>query len=119
MAGKIEWINYKGKEILFNNRSKLDSEGIGNNVREAIDFIKKSGKTDILYFVDNSGNILTPEVKDQIKAGGKELSPYIKKTAVIGASNAQKILLNILSQVARMNIMVFDDPDRAKEWLVK
>jgi hypothetical protein len=115
MAGKIEWINYKGKEILLNDRSKLSSEQLSANVIAVVDFIKKSDRKEILYLVDNSGNILTPDVKDQIKAAGKVLSPYIKKSAVIGASNAQKILLNILSQITRMNIMVFDDYDRAKE----
>jgi hypothetical protein len=119
MAGKIEWIQFKGQEILFNDRSKLKPDDIAENVKQAVLFIKDSGKKDILYLVDNSGNILTPDVKDLIKASGKELSPYIKKSAVLGANGPQKILLNILAQVARMNIMVFDDIEKAKEWLVK
>jgi len=119
MAGKIQWMQFKGCEILFNDRSKLKAEEITENGIEAVDFVKNCGKKNILYLVDNSENILTPEVKDLIKAAGKELSPYLKKTAVLGASGPQKIMLNVLSQIARMNIMVFDDIDRAKEWLVK
>jgi hypothetical protein len=119
MAGKIEWINYKGKEILLNNRSKLKSNEIVANVNEAVNFIKNSGKTEILYLIDNRENIISPEVKDKIKASGKELSPYLKKSAVIGANNAQKILLGILSQFAKIDIMIFDDIEKAKGWLIK
>lgn len=119
MAGKIEWIKYNGKEILFNDRSKLKSDEIVANVNFIVDFIKNSGKKDILYLIDNRGNIITPEVKELIKSAGKELSPYLKKSAVVGANNAQKILLGILSKFAKIDIMIFDDTEKAKEWLVK
>ena len=62
---------------------------------------------------------MVPRVKDHIKKGGKEISPYIKKIAVLGTNNAQKILLNVLSSLTGMNIRVFDDIESAKDWLVK
>jgi len=119
MAGKIEWINYRGKEILFNNRSTLKGDDFIENVNQSVDLIKKSGKKDILYLVDNSNTIVTPEVRDIIKKGAKELDPFLIKTAVIGASRPQQVMLNILNTVTSMSIKAFDDIDRAKEWLIK
>ena len=119
MAGTIEWIIYKNKEILFNDRSDLRNEAIIQNVNNAVELIKKSGKKDILYFVDNTNTIIVPEVKEVIKKAGEELAPYIKKTAVIGLSSAQKILINVLSRLTGMSIKIFDTLNEGKEWLIK
>ncbi len=117
MSGSIQWIKYQGKEILFNNRSGLRQTEIIENVKNAVGIIKTSGKKDILYLVDNSDTIIIPEVKDFIKQAGKELTPYIKKTAVLGTNKAQGILINVLSSFTGLNIKTFADELKAKEWL--
>ncbi len=119
MPGKIQWISYKENEILLNDRSNLRDNDIIENSNQAVNLIKGSGKKDILYLVDNSNTIMVPHVKDHIKKGGKEISPYIKKLAVLGTNNAQKILLNVLSTITGMNIHVFDEMESAKNWLIK
>lgn len=119
MPGKIEWIEYEGKEILFNDRSNLSPEEIIRNVNEAVKMIKKSGKKEILYLIDNSNTNIIPKVKDHIKKAGKEVDPFILKTAVLGASQPQKVLLNLLNKITRMTIRVFDDPESAKRWLAE
>lgn len=119
MAGTIEWINYQGHEILFNNRSNLRNQEIIQNVGNAVKMIKGSGKKDILYLIDNTNTIISPDVKDVIKKAGHELKPYLKKSAVIGPNAAQKILINILSKLTGMNIKIHDSLEEAKEWLIK
>ena len=119
MAGTLKWINYKGKEILFNDRNNLRNNDIIDNVNYAIDFISKLGKKDILYLIDNTNTIITPEVKEVIRKAGKELSPFIKKTAVIGPNAPQKILINLLSRTTGMSIRIFDSLDECKEWLIR
>jgi tRNA uridine 5-carbamoylmethylation protein Kti12 len=117
MPGKIEWIEYEGKQILFNDRSNLSPEEIIRNVDEAVEMIKKSGKQEILYLIDNSNNNIIPKVKDHIKRAGKEVDPFILKTAVMGANQPQKVLLNLLNKITRMTIKIFNDPESAKKWL--
>lgn len=119
MPGKIEWIKYRGTEILFNDRSGLRGDEITENVTQSVNLIKSSGKKDILYLVDNSNTIILPEVKEFIKKAAKELDPFIKKTAVLGTNRAQQVMLNVLSAISNMSINAFDDIDRAKEWLIK
>ncbi|MBN1950913.1 MAG: STAS/SEC14 domain-containing protein [Bacteroidales bacterium] len=119
MAGKIEWLQYNGKEILFNDRSGLRDDSIIKNSDIAVKTVLDSGKKDILYLVDNSNTILVPHVKDHIKKGANEIKPYIKKLAVVGPNAAQKVLLNVLSALTGMNIKVFADMESAQEWLVK
>lgn len=118
MAGTIDWIRYEGQEILFNNRSNLRNEELIANIDQAVSLIKKSGKQNILYLIDNTNTIISPEIKDYIKKAGAELKPYLKKTAVIGPNAAQKILLNILSKLTGLNIKVLDSLDEGKAWLV-
>lgn len=118
MFGKIEWTNYQGKEILFNNRSGLRDEAIKKNVNNAVEIIMKSPKKDILYLIDNSNTIIVPEIKKYIEQAAKTINPKVKKTAVLGASRAQQILLNIYSTVTGMKIKLFDNDSDAKKWLV-
>ena len=119
MPGKIKWIQFQGREMLFNDRSNLSPDDIIANVDEASELIKKSGKKDILYLIDNSNNNVIPKVKDHIKKAGKELDPYLSKSAVVGASQAQKVLINILNSLTKMSVKVFDDLESAKKWLVE
>jgi hypothetical protein len=118
MPGTIQWINYKGQEILMNNRSNLKENDIIENSNQVVSLIKESGKKNILYLVDNSNTHMVPQVKDHIKKGAKEINPFIKKLAVIGTSSSQKIMLNVLSSLIGMNIRVFDDEVSAKNWLI-
>jgi hypothetical protein len=118
MPGIIQWINYKGQEILLNNRSNLNDTDIIQNSDQVVRLIKESGKKGILYLVDNSNTHMVPHVKEHIKKGAKEINPYIKKLAVIGTNSSQKILLNVLSSLTGMNIRVFDDIESAKNWLI-
>lgn len=119
MPGKISWIQFQGREILFNDRSNLSPDDIIANVDEAVVLIKKSGEKGILYLIDNSNNSVIPKVKDHIKKAGKELDPYLSKSAVVGASKAQKVLINILNSLTKMSVKVFDDLESAKKWLVE
>lgn len=119
MAGTIKWITHRNKEILFNDRSNLRNEAIIENVNNAVDIIKKSGKKDILYLIDNTNTIITPDIKEVIKKAGKELNPYIKKSAVTGLSPAQRILINVLSRLTGMSIKIFNSLDECKEWLIR
>lgn len=119
MSGTIKWITFQGKEILLNDRSNLREGDLINNVNNAVKIIEASGKKDILYLVNNSNTIITPEVKELIKKAGNQLKPYLKQTAVIGPNPAQKILINILSKITGMNIKIFDTLEDAKAWLVK
>lgn len=119
MYGKIEWIVYEGKKILFNDRSSLRGDEIKENVKTAVDLIMSLQQIDVLYLIDNSNTIITPELKEYISKAAKTIDPKVKKTAVLGASKAQQIMLNIYSATTGMNIKLFDDKEAALKYLVK
>ena len=79
----------------------------------------ESGKKDILYLIDNSNTIIVPEIKEYISKAAKTINNVVKKTAVLGASKAQQIMLNLYSTATGMNIKLFDDEETAKKWLIK
>ena len=119
MYGKIQWITYEGKELLYNDRSGLRDEEILKNVDSAIELIMSSPKNNILYLIDNSNTIIHPEIKKHIEKAAKTIEPKVRKTAVLGASKAQQILLNFYSTATGMNIKLFSDEESAKQWLIK
>ena len=119
MYGKIQWVTYQGIEILYNDRSGLRDEEIIKNVETAVELIMSSPKKDILYLIDNSNTIIHPEIKKHIEKAAKTIDPKVKKTAVLGASRAQQVLLNLYSTATGMNIKLFSDEETAKQWLIK
>lgn len=119
MQPNIKWITHNGKEILYNNRQGYNEDEIIESVMAARDIIMNSGKKDILYLVNSTDNYIVKKVKDTIKQVGKELDPYIKKTAVIGLTVPQQLLINLFNSITSLNIKVFSSLHEAKEWLTQ
>lgn len=119
MPGKIEWIEFKGKDILYDDRSNLSPDEIINNANELAEVIRKSGKKNILLMVNITNTNLIPKVRDHLKRIGKQLDPFVAKGAVFGVTKTQKVLINLFNSITRMSVKVFNDPESAKEWLVE
>ena len=59
------------------------------------------------------------KIFEYISKAAKTIDPKVKKTAVLGASTAQRIMLNIYSSTTGMNIKLFDDKEAALKYLIK
>lgn len=97
----------------------MRNKEIIKNVDAAVELIISSPKKDILYLIDNSDTIIVQEIKKCIEKAAITINPKVKKTAVLGASRAQQVLLNIYSTATDMNMKMFDSPESAKKWLIK
>jgi hypothetical protein len=54
------------------------------------------------------------EMKEYVKSNGR----YVKASAVVGVSGLQGIVINAAIDSAGRPINVFDDVEKAKDWLV-
>jgi hypothetical protein len=52
-----------------------------------------------------------------IKGVFVRVQPWIKASCLVGVSGLQKVLLQVLNQVAKRERPLFDSLDQAKEWL--
>jgi len=114
----ISVLEHKGKKILYANHKNNNAEHTIDIIRQSEELIIKMSNPDLRLLVDITNCEITPEVVEQFKITAKKIKQYRKKTAVIGVSKVQKILLATVNRFSGIDAKAFDDEITAKEWLV-
>ena len=119
---RAEWIEYKGKRMIFFDYSNLSGPEYVNQIERNVDDVGKisrqHGKKSLLLFVDITDSVVVPNTMSAFKQGAKELEPYLTATGVIGASGGKRTLVNIVASFSKLNTRAFVTEQDAKEWLL-
>jgi hypothetical protein len=114
----INWITYKGKEILF-----IDYKGLG--LDESLETLDQAGKAiagskdKILILVDTRDAYTSAEFMSRLKESGKEMGSKMEKQAIVGITGLKAILLDAYNRFTGSALRPFSTLEEAKEWLVK
>jgi hypothetical protein len=123
MANGARFIEYKDREIYLIDYSHIQStEEFLAVIKETDAFresVKKMGKRDVLMLVDVSGSYVYGETLDALKRAAKLSRELTRKEAVVGATGAKNILLQIINLFAGLQIRPFATREQALEWLVQ
>ena len=115
---RVEWINYKGKEILYCDFRNLNDEDLVRLIKLVDELVTTGAKKDLLKINDVRGQFATASVLPEIKRSSKLQKPYIKKSAYVGVTGVKKILLDAVNRISNIGAKPFTDLEEAKEWLV-
>lgn len=115
---KIEWITYKGFQILYSDYSGLSESEMISQMQEETRIILEN-KGCILYLANFTNTFISSDFTQAISADGKKTRRYIKKSAVVGITGIRSILLNAFIRISGIKAKAIDDLDKAKEYLVK
>ena len=122
---KSQWITYKGKRILHIDLSnfKEDLKGFEAELTTAVTTIGQEmyqqPPHSVLVLVDLRNTAMTQVAQKFLTERIKDTREYIQKTAVVGMTGLRRMFLDFFALVAGSETVPFDDPDLAKEWLVK
>jgi hypothetical protein len=116
----VQWIEHKGKKILFIQVSGLDEAGYLAALDEAEqELLRQPAGDTVLTLWDISGSHITLKTKDR----GKELVAALEKkgitslTAMVGVTALQRIVAQAIS---RGDLVYYADSlEAAKDWLVE
>jgi hypothetical protein len=123
---RVTWIDHKGKKILYINYSKLkaslpdEKQLILDTIKQARDFTVRSTEK-IRYLSDVTNTSANTEVMSALKefatftAGNNK----VEKECVVGLTGIQKILVSGVNAFAKSKLVMFDDIEKAKDWLVE
>ncbi len=122
MEERIKWISHKAKQILF-----LDYTGLTYTKPDELyavfdaakDFILNKAGNNILLLIDVTGSYADSNTIKRLKEDGKLERHLVKKEAVIGISGLKLTFVKAISLFANIGIEVFDNEEKAKDWLVK
>jgi hypothetical protein len=114
----VQWIEYKGKKILFADYRGLKSEDLMlQNLKEEGEFYKSSNSK-ILSLSDFRDTYISKEFMDKVKQLGKEHKEKTAKSAVLGITGIKNIFINVYTAFTGESLKCFNDEISAKEYLI-
>lgn len=121
MVERVRWIEHKGKKIIYNDFSKINTNDVIKVVRQFEQIIMANkDKEEILVLSNMTGAHVFGESYEEIKRITKVVRPYIKKRAVVGIMGVKSILYKAVNIFAKGTpTKMFDTIEEAKDYLVE
>lgn len=113
-----EWIEHKGKQILYIKYAGLPPEAMLDLIRQATQMIVDAKTDEVLSLTDVSGCYLNQEFVNLSKEQSRISLPLTKKAAIVGVAGLKKILLNAVNKFSPKPRVSFDTLEEARDWLV-
>lgn len=114
-----EWINYKGKKILYIKYAGLEPEEMLVLIRQATQMLVDSRSDQNLTLTDVSSCYLDQAFVNLSKTQSQISLPLTKKAAIVGVTGLKNILLQAVNRVSSNPRVSFATVEEAKDWLVK
>jgi hypothetical protein len=120
IGNHTSWIEYEGREILYVDYSGLHDEELAKATFEVNDFLKKLGKDEILILVDVRNSYAYEKLTvEAFKKNATIAKQYTKKTAIIGVTKTQEVILTVVNMFSGLGIKPFNNVEEAKDWLIE
>lgn len=116
----VEWIEHKGKRILYSDHRGLDPNAVIETTEEAARMVKALPEPEKVYFLtDFEGAVVDTKAMAKIKELGQGVfEPRAAKTAIVGITGIRHILVSAYNRVTgAKNQKLFDNQEEALEWL--
>lgn len=89
-------------------------------IKESKDIIRKEPQNSVLALTDINNEIMyIPTVFLETEEFFKNNKPYVKASAILAAGEMRKLFVDTISKLSNRNFAVFEDMEKAKEWLAE
>lgn len=116
--GRIQFLEYKGKKIIYTDLSELKYEEAKKVMLELQNIIFSLPQNSLLLINNFTHTEITPLATYELKEFVLQNKPYVKAVALIGIGGIKKIILDMVSKFSDRKFYVFDNIEEAKEFLV-
>lgn len=113
---RIRVFEHNGYRILLHDYSNLTGDSMMLVLREAAAGVTHRGKG-LNILTDVRGTFATRETVDALKKLAHSATPFVRKSAVVGVTRMQRILLDAIRAVTGRQIRAFDTFEEARDWL--
>jgi len=114
----VQWIDYKGKRILYADYRNLKSEDLMLQNLKAEGDVYRNSSMGILSLNDYRDTYISKDFMEKIKELGKVHKGRTTKAAVLGITGIKQIFFNVYSAFTGEHVKCFSDEISAKEYLV-
>lgn len=117
-ADRIKFIPYRGKKLFMMDFSNCSLEETTVLIDEARKIIVTQPPKSLLSYTDLTNATATPEVVKEFRDFAKDNALYVKAGVVVGLNGLMRMVVDAVNRFTQREIRVFDDPVKAKNWLV-
>ncbi len=117
---KTQWIVYKNMRILLADYSNcgMNSDQVKSEMQFAINLASKEPRNSVLTLTDVRGTKGSPEIINLMKDTAAKIAPFASKRAVVGMAGIQRTFMEMINKIfTDKPFSMFDDIEKAKEWL--
>ena len=112
---KAKFIEHKGKKIFLLDFSGCQPAEMLPYIEECAHQVRSQPKKSVYTItIAGGGAKFDASVVDKLKQLTKDNEPYVIKSAVVGATGMQQVVLMIVSNFSSRKFELFDDVEKAK-----
>lgn len=118
---RSEWQTYKGRQLFYCDYAGLENDELQAEVSVTDAFITTRPIGSLLVLVNVQDVPPTRKNIGIFISSIPRTQKYIQKTAVLGVgfSGQRKVLFDAVMRITKADMMVFEDAEKAKDWLIE
>lgn len=114
---RSKFIQHKGTQIYLLDCSHCQPEDYKAIIVECARNVQSQPKKSVLTLTIAGGGTFDKETISELMILTRDNEPYVRKSAIVGVSGLQKIVLNTVSAFSKREFKLFDDLEAAKDYL--
>jgi len=118
-AGRVQFIEHKGKRVLFVNYSHCDIPMLKAVAAEGNRVICREALNSVLTLNDVTGTSFDKESVAVLQSKVAANAPYVRRAAVIGISGLQRLIYEGIQAFSKRSLPLFSTRQEALDWLIK
>ena len=119
---RSKWITHHDKRIFYQDFSGhylTDIDALKEELTAVQAAVTQEPKGSVLVLADFRNTQIGRGLMDQLVSSSKLTKDYVRKTAVLGVVGPKRVLVDMLVRLTGQHLTLFDDPEIAKDWLIK
>jgi hypothetical protein len=119
---RSKWITHRGKQIFYQDFSNLDlekSDLVKEELKAVQEVVTSQPENSVLVLANFIDTPIGRDLMDVLQDSSSLTKRFVRKTAVLGVTGTKRILANMLMSLTRQKLVMFENEEEAKDWLVE
>jgi hypothetical protein len=116
---RVKFIVHKWRQLLVLNFSHCTVNEATETINEARQVIRSQPQSSLIILTNVTDAKYDLAVIEQLKAFTSNNKPYVRASAVVGLDGLQKIVYTAVTLFSKRTFPVFDNIEKAKDWLIE
>lgn len=111
------YVAHRGKQILIMDCSQLQPGDFGPIIDECARKVQSKQHNSVLTLTIAGGGRFDSDTVQRLQTLTKDNAPYVRKSAIVGITGLQHVVLTTVSLFSNRKFNLFNDLEEAKDFL--